>query len=213
MALIETIRVRDSRTPLLAGHHARLQASCTALRLPPPGSLERILAPWLGLGDGVVRLELDATGIRITTRAVPPIGPLSLILAATPHQPYPHKVTARTAFDDALAEARAAGRDDALLLTTEGLVAEGTTWNIFWWEGDRLSTPPLTLGVLPGVGRKRVMELAPAVERSCRPPELAGRNLFATNAIRGVVPIARVGESLVPVDARTEELARRFWAV
>lgn len=212
MALIETIRVRDGRAPLVTGHQGRLQASCTALRIPTPASLERLLAPWLGLGDGVVRLEVDATGIRVTTRAVPPIVSLSLVLAATPHQPYPHKITARAVFDAALAEARAADVDDALLVTTDGLVAEGTTWNIFWWEEDRPATPSLSLGILPGVGRRRVMELTPVVERSCRPSELAGRSLFATNAVRGVIPIARVGQSPVPVDARTAELSRRFWA-
>jgi branched-subunit amino acid aminotransferase/4-amino-4-deoxychorismate lyase len=159
-----------------------------------------------------VRLEADATGIRVTTRAVLPIEPLSLVLAATRHQPYPHKITARTVFDAALAEARAAGVDDALLATPDGLVAEGTAWNIFWWEGDRPATPSLSLGILPGVGRRRVMELTSVVERSCRPSELAGHSLFATNAVRGVIPIARVGQRPVPVDARTEELGRRFWA-
>lgn len=212
MALIETIRVREGRAPLLTGHQARLQASCTALHIPSPTSLERLLAPWLSLGDGVVRLEADSTGIRVTTRAVPPILPLSLVLAATPHHPYPHKITARAVFEAALSEARLAGVDDAVLVTSAGLVAEGTTWNIFWWDGDRLATPPLSLGILPGVARSRVMELTPVVERSCRPSELAGHSVFATNAVRGLIPIARLGTSEVPVDSRSEDLGRRFWA-
>src|SRR2546430_7438871 len=42
---------------------------------------------------------------------------------------------------DAGKEAEVAEADDALLLTTEGWVAEGTVWTVFWWDGDALRTP------------------------------------------------------------------------
>ncbi|HMA40083.1 MAG TPA: hypothetical protein VKP10_08400, partial [Gemmatimonadales bacterium] len=72
-------------------------------------------------------------------------------------------------------------------------------------------TPPLSLGVLPGVARGRVMELVPTVERARAAGELVGRGLFATNAIRGVVAIVRLNGAPVPHDARTTQLADRFW--
>jgi branched-subunit amino acid aminotransferase/4-amino-4-deoxychorismate lyase len=84
-------------------------------------------------------------------------------------------------------------------------------WSIFWWEGDRLATPPLAFGVLPGVGRARVLELEPAVERERTPEELARRSAFATNAVRGVVPIARLAGEPLPDHAGTARLADRFW--
>ena len=40
------------------------------------------------------------------------------------HHPYPYKTTERAQFDRALDGARAAGTDDALLLTPVGIVAE-----------------------------------------------------------------------------------------
>jgi len=210
--VFETIRVRNGQAPLLARHATRIGAACRALDLPLPGeSLERLVAPWLGAGDVVVRVEAGPRGVTVTTRPVPSPAPLAVIVATTRHVPYPFKVTERSAFVAARSEARVAGADEALLLTVSGLVAEGTVWSIFWWEGDRLATPPLTLGVLPGVGRARVLELEPAVERERTPVELARRGAFATNAVRGVVPIARLGGEPLPDHPRTARLAERFW--
>lgn len=189
-------------------------AACAALEIPPPSeSLAHLVTPWLTRPDRVVRLEVGGGRVDVTTRDVPASIPVSIIVATTPHQPYPHKTTARSAFAAAAAEARAAGVDDALLLTAAGLVAEGTTWNIFWWESDRVATPPASLGVLPGIARSRVQALVPVVERSCRVADLVGTSLFATNAVRGVVPIARLAGGAVPVDPRTGDLASRFWAI
>jgi branched-subunit amino acid aminotransferase/4-amino-4-deoxychorismate lyase len=110
-----------------------------------------------------------------------------------------------------VAEARRGGADDALLVTEAGYVAEGTTWSLFWWEGDRLCTPALDLGILPGVGRARVMELAPAAEVRVTLAAFAGRSLFLVNAVRGIVPIGSFRGRDVPLDARTAELSHRFW--
>ena len=79
-------------------------------------------------------------------------------------------------------------------------------------EAGRLRTPSLELGILPGIGRARVIELAQQVEEGRYPREaLAGRSLFLTNAVRGVVALASLDGVLVPTDPRTTELARRFW--
>lgn len=210
--VFETIRIRAGRAPLLPRHAARLAASCAALGLPlVDRPLADLVAPACAVGEGVIRVAVGERGIALTTRAVPPPVPLDLVIATVPHVPYPHKVTMRTVFDTAQAEARAVGADDALLLTMGGLVAEGTAWTIFWWDGDRLATPSLSLGVLPGVARGRVMELAPTSPRECAPAELTGHSLFATNAVRGIVPIARLNGVPVRHDARTTRLADRFW--
>ena len=57
----------------------------------------------------------------------------------------------------ARAEAEAAGADEALLLNPLGEVAEATSANLFWIEGDTLHTPPLSSGALPGVTRADVL--------------------------------------------------------
>src|SRR5213596_1155254 len=137
---------------------------------------------------------------------------LAVITAAEPHEPYPHKTTERDCFVDAAEEAEIAEADDALLLTPDGWVAEGTVWNVFWWEDERLCTPAEEVGILPGIGRARVLELVTGVEQGRYPEQaLAGKSLFLTNAVRGIVPIAALDGAPVPADPRTAELARRFW--
>jgi len=91
-------------------------------------------------------------------------------------------------------------------------VAEGTVWTVFWWDGSALHTPALALGILPGIGRARVLEIANGVEEARAPePALRGKTLFLTNAVRGIVPIASLDQAPVPTDSRTSELATRFW--
>ena len=210
--VFETIRVRMGRAPLLELHAARLEAACHALDLPVPGRpLADLVSPWLGPLDVVVRVEVAGPDVGVTSRAVPSAAPLTVILAAVPHAPYPHKATSRAAFEAAQVEARAAGADDALLLTSHGLVAEGAVWSMFWWEADRVATPSLTLGVLPGIARARIMTLVPTIERERRPADLAGCSVFAANAVRGIIPIRSLDGVLVPEDPRTTRLAARFW--
>jgi len=217
--LIETMRVRGGagRLPLLERHLARLGRSLAALgrRVPSDdlGKLARAAAGPVrgGETDHVVRLAVLDGVPSVTTREMSPHTSPAVIVATEPHAPYPHKTTARGVFDRAVAEARRGGADDALLVTEAGYVAEGTTWSLFWWEGDRLCTPALDLGILPGVGRARVMELAPAAEVRVRLAAFAGRSLFLVNAVRGIVPIGSFRGRDVPLDARTAELSHRFW--
>jgi branched-subunit amino acid aminotransferase/4-amino-4-deoxychorismate lyase len=106
-------------------------------------------------------------------------------------------------------EARAG---DALLLAARGAVAECTIWSLLWWEGERLAAPPLGLDVLRSVSRMRLEELAgPLLERAVPREALTGRSLLVANAVRGVVPVARLDGVEVPQDARTMALATRFW--
>ncbi|RKX29095.1 MAG: hypothetical protein DRP47_02595 [Candidatus Zixiibacteriota bacterium] len=58
----------------------------------------------------------------------------------------------------ALKQAHARRCDDALLLNTNGHIAEITTANIFWVKKGRIYTPPITAGCLEGVTRKFVIK-------------------------------------------------------
>ena len=210
--LIETIRVREGRIPLLDRHLARLRGSLAALGLPVPDrDLAALVRPFAEMGEAVLRLEVRDGTAAVTVGELPAASAPSVITASQRHVPYPHKTTERDQFEEAAAEAEVAGADDALLLTADGWVAEGTTWNLFWWEGDRLRTPAVGLGILPGIARARVLELR-AVEEGHFPREaLAGPSLFLTNAVRGVMSVASLDGSAVPADARTAELSRGFW--
>ena len=211
--LIETMRVRDGRIPFLDRHLARLARSVKELGLPKPKQdVTALVTPFAGTGNAVLRVEVLDGRASVTVRDVPPLEPPAVITASEPHHPYPHKITERDSFADAAVEAEVAEADDALLLTHEGWVAEGTVWTVFWWEGDTLCTPALALEILPGIGRARVLELVSGVsEGRYTEQALAGKSLFLTNAVRGVVPIASLDGVAVAIDPRTADMARRFW--
>ena len=57
-------------------------------------------------------------------------------------------------------EANVAGADEALMLDSSGHVAEGTGQNIFVVKKGELRTPPIYAGILAGVTRAVVMQLA-----------------------------------------------------
>ena len=211
--LIETMRVRDGRIPFLDRHLARLARSVAELGLPrPKQDIAALVAPFSGTGNAVLRVEVRDGRASVTVRELPSLAPPVVITASEPHQPYPHKITERDCFADAGKEAEVAEADDALLLTPEGWVAEGTVWTVCWWDGDVLRTPALELGILPGIGRARVLELVKRVAQGRSPAqELAGKSLLLANAVRGIVPIASLDGAAVPADPRTAELAQRFW--
>lgn len=98
----------------------------------------------------------------------------------------------------ARAEARAAGADEALLLTVDGSVGEGSATNLFLFEGERLLTPPTACGILPGVTRAAVKRLAerlgiPVAEEALAPERLwRADEAFLTNSLVGIVPLVAV---------------------
>jgi 4-amino-4-deoxychorismate lyase len=206
-ALIETLRVRHGAVPLRAIHARRLAAGCAALGLPCPA----IDIP-AGGPDRAVRLEVGSGRAVVTTREVGPTTPVRLVTSAVVHQPYCHKTTLRAQFDRVLAQARNNNADDGLMLTAGGLVAETAIWCVYWWEGGKIVAPDLDLGVLPGVSRARIEELAGPVRpaRVLR-EDLASRSLFLSNAVRGVVPVGWLDGVALPRDAGTAALAERFW--
>lgn len=216
-SLIETMRVREGCIPLLDRHLARLGHSLAALGLPKPSQdVAALVAPFAECGEAVLRVEVAGGRASVTVRDLPRLDPPTVITAAVAHRAYPHKTTERGCFDAAGGEAAAAGADDALLLTVDGWVAEGTVWNLFWWDEDFLHTPVVELGILPGIGRGRVLEVWSQMGPRAREGQharnaLLGKSLFLTNAVRGVVPIAALDGKVVPSDPRTTELFARFW--
>jgi branched-subunit amino acid aminotransferase/4-amino-4-deoxychorismate lyase len=212
LGLIETMRARKGRLPWLGRHLARLSASVDVLGLAqPPADIADVARIAAGAGERVVRLELHDGHVDVSTRDLPEQGPVDVVVSEEQYQPYPHKITRREQFGRALTSARRNGAHDALLVTAEGYVAEGTTWSLFWWDHGRLCTPAEELGILPAIGRSRVIELVGVEEARVRVPDLAGRSLFLVNAVRGVVEIGMFQGEPVPSDPRSAELSASFW--
>ena len=92
--------------------------------------------------------------------------------------------------------ARKHGFDEALLMGKNG-VAEASSANIFIVNQQKLLTPPLESGCLPGIMRKKIIMLAerlkiPFLVRKIRPKDiLQADEIFLTNAIRGIIPVHR----------------------
>src|SRR5262245_15100970 len=60
----------------------------------------------------------------------------------------------------AVMEANHAGYDEAILLTEQGTVADGSGENIFVIKDGALATPPLSTSILPGVTRDTIIQIA-----------------------------------------------------
>jgi len=94
-----------------------------------------------------------------------------------------------------LARARASGADECLRLNLEGRLCEGTRSNLFLIEGDRLVTPPMTEGLLPGITRWFILRIARDAglvpdEEVVPVARLYGaEEAFLTSTLRGVVPL------------------------
>lgn len=106
--------------------------------------------------------------------------------------------------------------DDALLLDTEGYVAEGTTANVFFVEDGVLHTPSLDGPILAGVTRSVVLDLAaeldiPVETGRYRPARLAdGDELFLTNTTGEVWPVGQLDDQEFEVGPVTERLAAAY---
>lgn len=104
----------------------------------------------------------------------------------------------------ALSHARAAGADDAIFLDTAGHLSEATASNLFVVTGATIRTPPLACGVLPGITRAVVLELASSIglmarEEVLRPDDLAAAGeAFLTSSIRELAPIEQVDGRPMP---------------
>jgi branched-subunit amino acid aminotransferase/4-amino-4-deoxychorismate lyase len=232
-AAFETIRVRRGRAVLLAEHVERLERSSAALRLGPVEEAARLACEAVdeaGTEEGVLRLfrtdaalvatvsalepgleRLRARGLALTSvRGVP-----SQLLAGVKATSYAFNVAAR-------AEAERAGADDALLLGPRDEVLEVATANMWWREGDVLSTPAAGAGILPGVTRAALLLLARAAGYRVREGVFTrgalarAEEAFTTSAAREVMPVVlldgreigagRPGEAATVLQAALERL-------
>ena len=99
----------------------------------------------------------------------------------------------------AKAEALEKGYDEAILLSPDGTVAEGSGENIFLVKDNKIITPPLAEIILPGITRVALLELADnelkleTIERHVKPQELfQADELFFCGTGAQISPIVEV---------------------
>jgi branched-chain amino acid aminotransferase len=119
----------------------------------------------------------------------------------------------------ALRVARQSKAHEALILDVAGRVTEGTTSNVFIVRGQTIFTPPDDAGILLGITRAKVIELAPQIGLSVKFSPLVVTDLlsadevFLSSSIREILPVVRIDGTEVgqgKPGPRTRELHRAF---
>ena len=223
--LFETMRAYEGHIFRLDRHLTRLRCSAESLGLRPKldaFDLENACVETLQankLKDARVRLTITA-GEGDMTPDINTCSNLTVLVAAKNFVPLPPekyeqgfkaalsflrrdsqsplsrlKCTCYVSNILARMEAKAAGCDEAIMLNELGYIAEGSTANIFLVSGGELITPSLESGILPGITREAVLEIArdlniKTVERQVELKELSrAEEAFVTNSIVEVMPL------------------------
>jgi len=113
------------------------------------------------------------------------------------------KTTSRADYVYARVEARTAGADDALFLTTDGFLSEATSANLFLVRDAELATPGLGCAILPGTTRSWILRWAEGVglrttEAWLTPRELAEADeAFLSSSVAGILPVTRFEDAAI----------------
>lgn len=189
-------------------HFARFLKSCQAQTANLPADRERFWACMPSLypqqGRWFPRVELILVGnqtyFALRVRGAPaPSKEIRLVLAT---QPDPRQQPGIKGPDlERLGRLRqdvmAQGGNEGVLISPEGLVREGLTTSLVWWEGHTLCLPALTDGVLPGVTRQLVLEIAKTLGvtiayRRVAQTDLHKNPVWGLNALHGIRPVVQI---------------------
>jgi branched-chain amino acid aminotransferase len=83
----------------------------------------------------------------------------------------------------AVMEATRAGYEEAILLTDDGFVADGSGENILVVKDEVISTPDLSASILPGITRQAVMEIAQTLGYAAHERQLIRSDLYVADEV------------------------------
>lgn len=192
--LLETFAFGPAHFPLVPLHLDRLQRSARDLgftfdRARLEAELEKIRAR---LEDTTrLRIVLDRSGMfRVEERPMPSVLPGKIEVALRDRSNdsddfrLAYKTSDRAFYDDARAQA---GTFEILFVDQEKFLTEGSFTNLFVRRADRLLTPPVSRGLLPGILRQSLLEQGVAEEADLCPSDL-GHDFWIGNSLRGLLP-------------------------
>jgi branched-chain amino acid aminotransferase len=103
----------------------------------------------------------------------------------------------------AVIEANRAGYDEAILLTDDGYIADGSGENVFVVKDGKITTPPLSTSILPGITRDSIIQIAQDLGYTVEETHLIRTDLyladeiFMTGTAAEVTPIRSVDDQEV----------------
>ncbi len=246
--LFETMRVAGGQPFRFAQHLERLARGADFLKIPMPHSpkgMQKIAEELIEknqMPEAVLRVTLtrgvgrrgytiqgaDRPTLAMTLHPLPPQKPdeplfWSLITSSfripASDALAAFKTTSKVLNVLARAEAEAAGADEALLLNTNGEVAETAGGNIFWVYHDKICTVPTGRGVLPGITRAVVLEICQSLgletsKRIIKPEHLHhAEGIFVTQSALGIIPVAAFDGQPVAPSPLVDQIANAFTEV
>lgn len=216
--LFETMRARGGALPWWPAHRARLLAGAARLGIVPPSpdaldrevgafaarhpeaAIKLILTRGSG-GRGYAPSPDAAPAWLLQAAPLPPpmrAGGLVLRWCRTPLaiQPALAGLKHCNRLEQVLARAewRDAGIDEGLMRDTDGRVVCATAANLFVFRDGRWSTPPVDRCGVAGVCRGRLVGALDAGEATLSVEAVESADaLLLCNALRGILPVARLG--------------------
>jgi branched-subunit amino acid aminotransferase/4-amino-4-deoxychorismate lyase len=229
-----SFRVEGGKVRGLDRHLVRLDASAVALFGAPVGEgrLRELIrlavagrdACWLRVSlfspEILARVPSRRGAPKVMTIVSPPASPLAealrvMIQAHARHLPE-IKHTATLDLIHARRIAREAGFDDALFADGDGVISEGTTWNIGFVKGDRVTWPraPMLAGVTQSLIEDGLTGIGLSAEtRPVRLSDLANfDHAFFCNSTTPAGVVAAVGDHAFSGDPVLIERLETAWA-
>ena len=115
-------------------------------------------------------------------------------------------------------EAKKAGAYEALMLNAQGFLTEGTISNVFFYRDNILCTPSVKSGILDGITRGMIVELASRDDISVHEGRftirdlLAAEEVFITNTTMEAMPVSKVNDKTFkagPISKRIRKAYRQ----
>lgn len=242
--VFETLSVGDGRPQALEAHLVRFARSASLLDLPAPDldvwrdairTVAGALAPVAeGLVKAVLSRGVEGTGIP-TGWAYAAVAPdhtaartegvrVALLDRGMRHDAGRDapwlligvKTLSYGVNRAAAREAAARGADDAVFVSTDGLLLEGPTANVVLLRDGRLLTPPLDAGILPGTTQADLYAWAPSqglepLYQPLTPQELRDADAaWLVSSVRHAAPIRAVDHAELPVDRALSDAMNAF---
>jgi branched-chain amino acid aminotransferase len=155
--------------------------------------------------------EGQRTGITTKISSWERVGPNVIPHAAKATGVYLNSMLATT-------EARHSGYDEAIMLSSDGYVADGPGENIFVVKDDRIFTPPLSMSILPGITRDSVIQIAEDLGHRVEEKLLIRTDLYLADEVfmvgtaAEVTPVRAVDDHEIGVGPLTRKLQKAYLA-